>query len=72
MMGEELTEEEILNVYSFLKKLADKLQAGTPERAIVTDLIYNVLEKRLREIAWNKYQTEKLTPAAEKKEVKEV
>jgi len=66
----ELSEEEILNIYGFLKKHADKLPSGeqTDIRAAVRDRnkieeLMRYMEGRLKEIAWEKYRrTQGLSP----------
>ena len=54
----ELTEEEVLTLYQTLSKYAEKLSAGSSDRADLLQLMAH-LENRLKEIAWNKYRTEK-------------
>jgi len=73
----ELSEEEMLNIYGFLKKHADKLPSGPPclspedKRPAVQDKhkieeLMHYIEGRLRAISWEKYQRHQgLLPSAE-------
>lgn len=72
----ELTEEELLNLYGFLKKHADKLGLNDPDRIEIKKLMDH-FESRLREIAWSKYQEKqgivpRLLEEEKKETVKEV
>jgi len=69
----ELSEEEMLNIYGFLKKHADKLPSGPPEDKCPAvqdkhkiEELMRYIEGRLRAISWEKYQRHQgLLPSAE-------